>query len=92
MNVKVFETHPTAVIPYDHRGDLLQMICSVQDGIRYALHLMTPEGGVWTLDRIASMVGYDRTMNARHIFDTAVEGLAAQNEIITDGTDVMAAD
>ena len=64
MTVKVFDVHPTEVMRYDHRADLLQMICSVQDGIRYTLNLMTPEGGVWTLDRIAEMVGYHRRMRS----------------------------
>ena len=89
MTVKVFTTHPTETLPYRHDGDMLQMIMSVQDAIRYALHLMMPAGDVWKLDRIAEMVGYHRTLNARHIFDTAVEGLARQDEIVTDGIEVM---
>ena len=76
-------------IKYDPAGDILAMLLSVQDAIVRVLTEIAPEGGLWTLDRLAETVGYARSAHARHIFDTAVEGLATQDAIVTDGVDVM---
>ena len=76
-------------IKYDASGDILAMLLSVQDAIISTLEIIAPEGGLWTLDRLASQVGYAGSAHARDIFDAAIQGLSMQDRIITDGVDIM---
>ena len=65
--------------------ETLIALTAAQDAIIEALKAL-PEGGVWTLDRIAATVG-----GSREVFDLAVDGLAANETVLTDGEDIFLA-
>ena len=80
--------------------DTLDAIQTVQDAIIEALTNITPEGGVWTLERLAEQVGSNEgegfaalgaLYTPRAIFDFAVECLSNLDKIVTDGEDIILA-
>ena len=68
----------------------LSALGEAQDAIVDTLSNISPEGGIWTLERLASQVG-SSVGYRRMIFDLAIDGMAGREEIVTDGEDVILA-
>ena len=63
---------------------------SIQDAIIETLTNIAPEGGIWTLERLAMQVGAAEGYKSM-IFEIAIDAMAASDQIITDGEDVILA-
>ena len=68
----------------------LDALNDMQAAVIETLTNFAPEGGIWTLERLAAQLGAPVGYK-RFIFDTAIEGLAGRDEIVTDGEDIILA-